>query len=220
MNPETGKAPEAHFNAGWRKRLHAWLLSKSNAKYERAVAHQKQRLLGGLEGDVLEIGPGGGVNLLHYSAGVRWTGIEPNPFMHTYLRKKALSLGLTIDLRLGSAQSLGFPDASFDAVVSTLVMCSVADQARAFEEIKRVLRPGGKYVFIEHVAAPEGTFTRRAQRWIKPVWKIVGDGCRPDRETWRAIEAAGFQHVEIEHFRVPFPIIGPHIAGAAIKAGA
>ncbi|MGA2628963.1 MAG: class I SAM-dependent methyltransferase [Terriglobia bacterium] len=219
MNNEGPEISEKHFEAGWSKRLHAWMLSKGSAKYERAIAAHKQRLLGSLEGDVLEIGPGGGVNLDHFAPHVRWTGVEPNPFMHSYLRKKALSLGREIDVRMGRAEELGFPSQAFDAVVTTLVLCSVADQVRVLEEIKRVLRPGGKYVFIEHVVAPEGTFTRRAQRWIRPVWRVVGDGCSPERATWRAIEAAGFQHVEIEHFRVPFPIVGPHIAGFATKVG-
>ena len=219
MDRKGAETPETHFDAGWGKRFHAWMLSRSNAKYERAVSAHKQRLLGSLEGDVLEICPGGGVNLAHFAPSVRWSGIEPNPHIHAYLWKKARSLGREIDARVGRAEELGFPSQTFDAVVTTLVLCSVADQARALEEIKRVLRPGGKYVFIEHVVAPEGTFTRRAQRGIRPVWRVVGDGCNPDRATWRSIEAAGFQHVEIEHFRVPFPIIGPHIAGLATKVG-
>ena len=83
-------------DGGWLKRLHAWMLSKSSARYERAVFQYKQRLLGSLEGDVLEIGPGGGVNLAHYPEGVRWVGIEPNPFMHAYLQRKAQGLGRLI----------------------------------------------------------------------------------------------------------------------------
>ena len=219
MNVEGAKTSGKRFDAGWDKRFHAWMLSKGNARYERSVARHKQRLLGSLEGDLLEIGPGGGVNLAHFAPTVRWSGVEPNPFMHAYLRKKAHNLGREVDLRLGRAEELEFPSQSFDAVVTTLVLCSVADQARVLEEINRVLRPGGRYVFIEHVVAGEGTFTRRAQRWIRPVWRVIGDGCSPELATWRAIEAAGFQHVEIEHFRVPFPIVGPHIAGSATKAG-
>jgi ubiquinone/menaquinone biosynthesis C-methylase UbiE len=191
------------------------MLSHSSAKYDRAVAPHKLPLLCSLAGDVLEIGPGAGANLPHFPPDIRWVGVEPNPYLHGYLRKEAVSLGRVIDLRHGRAESLEFPDCSFDAAVSTLVLCSIADQARALAEIKRVLRPGGKFVFIEHVAAPQGSRTRRRQEWIRPLWKAIGDGCQPDRETWRAIAAAGFQHVEIEHFRVPFPIVGPHIAGVA-----
>jgi ubiquinone/menaquinone biosynthesis C-methylase UbiE len=216
MDSENSLTSVHPYAAGWRKRLHAWMLSHSSAKYDHAVSPYKQRLLGTLTGDVLEIGPGAGANLPHFALGIRWVGVEPNPYMVKYLRKTALGLGRVIDLRLGRAESLEFRDGSFDAVVSTLVLCSVRDQAKALDEIKRVLRPGGRFVFIEHVAAPEGSPTRRRQEWIRPLWKAIGDGCHPDRETWRAIEAAGFEHVKIEHFRVPFPIIGPHIAGVAL----
>ena len=199
------------------RRFHAWLLSKHNSKYERTVTDYKRDLIGGLRGDILEIGPGGGVNLPYYPPGARWAGIEPNVYMHRYLREKAGSLKLPIGLRTGIAEETGFEDASFDAVVTTLVLCSVSDLALSLQEILRVLRPGGKFVFIEHVAAPDGTGTRRAQRWIRPLWNVIGDGCRPDRETWTAIEQAGFDSVNIQHFRVPFPIVGPHVRGVAVK---
>jgi ubiquinone/menaquinone biosynthesis C-methylase UbiE len=204
-------------HASWNKRLHAWMLSKSSARYERAVAEHKRELLGGLAGDVLEIGPGGGVNLDYYPPGVRWTGLEPNPYMHEYLRKKAEKLGREISLRQSSAEKLEVEDSTFDAVVSTLVLCSVTDPAVALSEILRVLKPGGRFVFIEHVAAPPASRTRHVQRWIRPLWKILGDGCNPERETWVAIEQAGFERVSLQHFRVPFPVIGPHIAGFACR---
>lgn len=206
-------------HAGWNKRLHAWMLSKSNARYEHAVGRHKQRLLGALAGDVLEIGPGGGTNLAFYSPAVRWTGVEPNPYMHDYLRQKAERLGREFSLRPGSAECIEAEDATFDAVVSTLVLCSVRDPSAALAEILRVLRPGGRFVFIEHVAAPRGSRTRRVQRCIRPVWRILGDGCRPERETWASIQHAGFEKVDLQHFRVPFPVIGPHIAGLAMKTG-
>lgn len=208
---------EQFARAGWRRRFHAWLLSKHNSKYERIVTEHKRSLLGDLHGDVLEIGPGGGANLPYYSAGIRWAGIEPNLYMHRYLREKARSLDLPVALRTGIAEQMGFEDGSFDAVVSTLVLCSVSGLPRVLQEILRVLRPGGRFVFIEHVAAPDGTRTRRVQGWIRPVWKMIGDGCHPDRETWVAIEEAGFDRVDLRHFRVPFPIVGPHICGFAVK---
>jgi len=217
----TCRRPQAdsdrYARTGWCRRFHAWLLSKHNSRYERTVTEFKRGLLGDLRGDILEIGPGGGVNLPYYPAGIRWAGIEPNVFMHRYLREKARSLDVSVDLRTGIAEEIGFEDGSFDAVVTTLVLCSVSDLALSLQEISRVLRPGGRFVFIEHVAAPDDTGTRRAQRWIRPFWKVIGDGCRPDRETWTAIEQAGFANVNIQHFRVPFPIVGPHIRGVAVK---
>jgi SAM-dependent methyltransferase len=208
---------ERYARAGLLRRFHAWLLSEHNSKYERIVTEYKRDLLGNLRGDVLEIGPGGGANLPHYSTGIRWAGIEPNVYMHRYLREKAGNRDLPIDLRTGIAEEIGFEDGSFDAVVTTLVLCSVSDLARSLQEILRVLRPGGRFVFIEHVAAPAGSRTRRMQRWIRPLWNAIGDGCRPDRETWTAIDHAGFDNLNIQHFRVPFPIVGPHICGVGVK---
>ncbi len=205
---------------GLRRRFHAWLLSKHNAKYERIVAEYKRNLLSDLRGDVLEIGPGSGANLPYYSSPIRWAGIEPNLYMHRYLREKAGVRDLPIDLRTGIAEEIVFDGGSFDAVVTTLVLCSVSDLALSLQEILRVLRPGGKFVFIEHVAAPAGSRTRHLQRWIRPLWKVIGDGCQPDRETWTAIGQAGFHNVDIQHFRVPFPIVGPHIRGVALKKSA
>jgi SAM-dependent methyltransferase len=204
-------------SANWNKRLHAWMLAKPSARYENAVAEHKRRLLGGLTGEVLEIGPGGGFNLAYYRPDVRLTGIELNPYMHRYLKQRAERLGREVTLRVGSAESLEVEDSTFDAVVSTLVLCSVADPARALSEVLRVLKPGGRFVFVEHVAAPPASHTRRVQRWIRPLWRVLGDGCHPDRETWVTIERAAFEKVEIRHFRVPFPVIGPHIAGVATR---
>ncbi|MBI3950725.1 MAG: class I SAM-dependent methyltransferase [Acidobacteria bacterium] len=208
-----------HGAAGWSKRFHAWLLAKGSAKYQRVVADRKRRLFADVRGDVLEIGPGTGVNLAYYQRDIRWIGIEPNPFMHAYFKEEAQRLGLNVDLRLGAAERLEAEDHSVDVVVSTLVLCSVPDLAGALQEILRVLKPGGRFLFMEHVAAPRGTRLRRIQRCIQPVWKVLGDGCHPDRETWAAIENAGFESVKIEHFPVPFPIIGPHIMGEAIRKG-
>ncbi len=208
---------DRYARSGLCRRFHAWLLSKHNSRYERTVTEYKQSLLGGLRGNILEIGPGGGVNLPYYPPGVRWAGIEPNVYMHRYLREKARGLDVSIDLRTGIAEETGFADGSFDAVVATLVLCSVSDLALSLQEILRVLRPGGKFVFIEHVAAPCGTRTRRVQRWIRPIWRVIGDGCDAGRETWTVIEQAGFERVNIQHFRVPFPIVGPHIRGVAVK---
>jgi ubiquinone/menaquinone biosynthesis C-methylase UbiE len=107
---------------------------------------------------------------------------------------------------------------SVDAVAASLVLCSVPNVEKTLAEVKRVLRPGGRFVFIEHVAAEKGTFQRRMQKLIAPINRVLGDGCQLDREIWRDIFAAGFGEVAIEHVPLPLWLGGPHIAGYAIKA--
>jgi len=199
------------------KRLFAWGLATFNAEYEKAIAPRKQALFADLQGHVLEIGPGTGVNLPYYPPGIHWIGVEPNPFMHDYLRKEAQS-GF-IDLRRGTAAQLEMADNSMDAVVSTLVLCSVPSLGGTLQEILRVLKPGGRFLFIEHVAAPRGTLLRRVQQGVLPVWKVLADGCHPDRETGTILENAGFERVQYERFSgpIPVPIVKPHIIGVAWK---
>lgn len=184
---------------------------------EPAYEAHKRALLGALHGDVLEIGPGTGPNLAYYPADIRWTGIEPNPAMFPYLEEEARRLHMDVTLREGRSERLDVPDNSFDAVVSTRVLCSVTDPHTSLREVLRVLKVGGRFIFIEHVAAPPATRLRWFQRAVQPIWTPIGDGCRPDRETWVTIENAGFSRVHVEHFRVSTPIVSPHIAGYAIK---
>src|SRR5439155_26769491 len=133
---------------------------------------RKRALLGTLHGTVLEIGPGTGANLPYYPPDIQWVGVEPNPYMHPYLQKEAGRRGLRADLRTGVAERLPLPDESVDAVVSTLALCSVADLPQVLREVRRVLRPGGRFIFIEHVASPPGTRLRRLQNLVRPVWQL------------------------------------------------
>jgi ubiquinone/menaquinone biosynthesis C-methylase UbiE len=121
------------------------------------------------------------------------------------------------ELRTGTAEQLGMPSASVDAVVSTLVLCSVPSVAAVLKEILRVLKPGGRFVFIEHVAAPRGTMLRFGQQFVRPLSICFADGCHPDRETGEAIEAAGFGEVKLERFRAPLWLASPHVAGVAVR---
>src|SRR5882672_10883505 len=166
------------------------------------MAPRKEVLFADLSGTVVEIGPGTGANLAHLPRGVRWIGIEPNPHMQARLRQRAAATGIAAEFRIASAQSLGFEDASVDVVLSTLVLCSVPDPAAVLAEVRRILRPGGRFVFIEHVAAPRGTPLWSLQRVLRPLWSCIADGCRPDRELGAAIRAAGFEALELEEFRV------------------
>lgn len=204
---------------GLRQRLFAWQYGQSDSrKLDRPLEAHKRRLLSDLAGDVLEIGPGTGANFAYLTVDIHWTGIEPNLYMHDKLKAEARRAGVTVKaVHPQTVEHLHLPDASMDAVISTHVLCSVNDQTRALAEIRRVLKPGGRFVFVEHVAAPRGSLLRKAQAAVKPVWSFVGDGCHPDRETWQMIENAGFAQVEIEHFRAPYPIASPHIAGSAVR---
>ncbi|HEY7598015.1 MAG TPA: class I SAM-dependent methyltransferase [Actinophytocola sp.] len=176
-------------------------------------------LLGSLRGTVLEIGPGAGTSLRHYAPQVRWIGVEPNARRRDLVRSEADRLGRHAEVRSGRAERLDQDDGSVDAVVATFVLCSVSDQAAALGELFRVLRPGGRYVFAEHVAAPRGTWLRRAQHVATALGALTGDRCRADRDTLPAIERAGFDVVELRlNTRAgPFGVAIPHIAGAAVR---
>jgi SAM-dependent methyltransferase len=202
----------------WRRRFFAWMHAKGcPAAYERFITPHKQRLLGELRGTVLELGPGNGANLHLFPPAVRWIGIEPNPYMHPYLQREAGRLGRSIELLAASGEHIPLADASVDAVVSILVLCSVAEQEQVLAEVLRVLRPGGLFVFIEHVAAPRGTRLRRLQRLMRPLWRFCGDNCHPDRDTAAAIAAAGFAELNCADVSAPLPIASPQIIGTARK---
>ena len=199
------------------KRFFAWGIDQVMRFYEPKIAPRKRALFSGLQGNVVEIGPGTGPNLKYFSKSVRWTGVEPNPFMRKYLEREAERVGLEVELIEGTAMRLPFEDESVDCVVGTLVLCSVPCPETVVQEVKRVLKPGGRYLFVEHVAAPRGSWHARIQRAAKPLWCCCADGCHVDRRSWETIEAAGFEAAEIEKFNLDFPIVTPHIMGHAVK---
>jgi ubiquinone/menaquinone biosynthesis C-methylase UbiE len=203
---------------GLAQRFFAWMHSQGEAgEYDEVIAPYKRRLFADLSGTVLEIGAGTGENFPFYPSGIHWIGVEPNFFMQENLLKRAKEYQIDGDLKTGVAEKLPTADASIDAVVGTTVMCSVTDQAVALGEILRVLRPGGHYLFIEHVAAANHSRLWWTQKLIKPAWKLAADGCNVDRATGETIREAGFSQVEIEEFRAPLSIASPHIAGVAVK---
>ena len=202
-----------------RRRLFARYYDRVTGGYEAEVRDRKRRLLSPLSGTVVEIGPGTGWNLSLLPPGVRWIGVEPNEHMHGPLREKARSLGLEIELHAADAAALPLEDASADAVIATLVLCSVPDLPAVLSEVRRVLKPGGRFVFWEHVLAPEGAVRRGVQHAITPLWRLYADGCRCNRDTGAAIRDAGFAGVELESFEAPEGFapnwIRPHVAGTA-----
>lgn len=169
------------------------------------------------QGEVLEIGAGDGGNLMLYPSGVRLTLLEPNPYLIRYLRQACN--GRSADCAAiveGIGERLPFSARSFDTVVATHVLCSVRDQAQVLAEVRRVLRPGGLFLFLEHVAASPDSSIYRWQRAINPLWKIIGDGCHLTRNTGTAIRAAGFAEVHLTAFDADLPaLVSPHVVGAA-----
>ncbi len=183
---------------------------------ERVNAPHRQKLVAGLEGDVLEIGAGTGFNFPYYRGNVRVVAVEPADAMRGRAERRARKAPVPIDVRPGDAQRLEFQDACFDAVVFGLVLCSVPDQARALTEARRVLRPDGQIRFFEHVRSQDQKIARRQDRWTG-VWRAVNQGCHPNRETVAEIERAGFRVTKLESFDTPgLPsIVKLHVLGTA-----
>jgi ubiquinone/menaquinone biosynthesis C-methylase UbiE len=177
---------------------HRWFAATydrlTRAGERRYAAAARRELLSQLHGDVLEIGAGTGANFEYYPVDARVVALEPDPHM---LKRAQAKLQPNIDLRQAPAESLPFGDASFDAVVSTLVLCTVDDVPRSLSEIRRVLRPDGKLVFMEHVRG-EG-FAGRVQDVLKPAWKFFGAGCNLNRSTEAAVRDAAFEITSIKH---------------------
>lgn len=199
------------------QKLFAHSLALGDETQHRIYGDRKRRLFADLEGTVVEIGPGTGVNLPYLPDGIRWIGLEPNPHMHDHLRPKLEGRDLDAELRTAPAQDTGLPDASADAVISTLVLCSVPRLDETLAEVRRILRPGGRFLFIEHVAAEPDRWLRTVQSSIRPVWKLLADGCHPDRDTGTALDRAGFAEVTYERFDTGLPVVAPHIIGTAIR---
>ena len=144
-------------------------------------------------GDVLELGCGGGINMEFYDPArvTSFTGLDPSPELLAMSRAAAQARGMDADILGGFGEAMPFDDARFDTVVTTFTLCSVADQAAVLAEIRRVLKPGGTALFLEHGAAPDAGVAKW-QRRIEPVWKRVGGNCHLTRPIGAAYEKAGF----------------------------
>lgn len=174
-------------------------------------------VLGSLTGTVLEIGAGTGANFGYFRPDIRWLGLEPDPGRRRKLAAVAAAHGQHAPVIAAAAERIPLADASVDAVAATLVLCSVDDQDQVLAEVRRVLRPGGRFAFFEHVAAPRGTWSRRLQRCVAPLTRRLDAGCDPARDTGRAIGAAGFREVQARWYsrRAALGIYGPCLGGVA-----
>jgi len=200
---------------GFYQKLFAHGLALGDDAQHRLYGPRKRQLFADVEGTVVEIGPGTGVNLPYLPDGIRWVGLEPNPHMHDFLWDTLTGRAIDASLRTAPAQDTGLRADYADVVISTLVLCSVPALDETLAELRRILRPGGRLLFIEHVAAPRDSWLYTLQHRIEPVWRRLADGCHPDRDTGAALEAAGFSSVELERFDTGLPVVSPHIMGMA-----
>lgn len=182
---------------------------------------RKQRVFANLPREIVELGPGVGANFRYVPPGTRVIAIEPNPAMHARLRARAARHEIDLELRDVVGEHLDLPDASVDVVVSSLVLCTVGDPARVLAEVQRVLRPGGRYAFVEHVGARDRPVLRRIQRLVRRPWAWVFEGCSCERDLSDVIASAGFASLDLEEYRIHSPILpfNTHVAGIATKRG-
>jgi SAM-dependent methyltransferase len=179
-------------------------------------ADHRRRLVEQASGEVLEIGAGTGRNLPLYRTATRVVALEPAPGMRARAEQAAQAAQVAVEIVDGTAEHLPFPDAAFDTVVASLVLCTVADPAEALAEAHRVLRPGGTLRFYQHVRADDPRLARWQDRLERP-WGWLALGCHPNRDVVAAITAAGFRVVELDRFdfQILPPLVRPHVLGVA-----
>jgi len=186
---------------------------------ERGNRELRQEMLAGLSGRVLEVGPGNGLNFPHYPPSVlEVVAVEPEPYLRSRAAEAAAAAPVPIQVADGTADELPVADGSFDAVVVSGLLCSVADPEAALAEFHRVLRPGGELRFYEHVRSRDVVFAG-FQQAAGLVWPRLMGGCHPDRDTLAAILDAGFRLERCRGFGFPasariYPV-APRILGVA-----
>lgn len=196
------------------------------ALYDRMLAStekeglrdRRREVVSKAEGATLELGAGTGLNLDLYPGAVTELVLtEPSDHMARRLRERAAAEDRDVEVIEAPAERLPFPDDRFDTVVSTLVLCTVDDQARTLAEVARVLKPGGRLLFAEHVRSQDPRVARWQDRLMRP-WRFMGDGCHCNRDTVAALEASPLELGRVEHGELPKapPIVRPLVAGSAV----
>ena len=206
-----------------RSRFEARLLDAGAADSHATWGDRKATVIGSMEGVVVELGPGTGVNMRYYRPGTKVIAIEPNPVMHAPLLRRAAEHGVDLEIRQLRGESLDVDDGSVDGVVGTLVLCGVDDPAQVVHEAHRVLKPGGVYFFLEHVVAPADSATRRVQRVVARPHRWLFNGCEASRDTAAVLQASPFAGgVEIDAVDRGRSALWVRyqIAGTATKVGA
>ncbi|MEA2349032.1 MAG: hypothetical protein QOG62_2819 [Thermoleophilaceae bacterium] len=204
-------------------RLFARLYDPLFAKIEReGLTDMRRQCLAQASGEVLELGAGTGLNLEHYPDAVtRLVLTEPEEAMASQLQRKLADAGREAEVHIADAQRLPFPDNSFDTVTTTLVLCTAPDPHVVLAEASRVLRPGGLFLFMEHVRAEEGSPIAKWQDRVEKPWGFIAGGCHPNRRTAATLESSALEVVNLQQTEMPKgagPLVRPMIIGAARAA--
>jgi len=195
-----------------------WLYDFAGRRVEKGeLGRRRHELVGTLEGAVVEVGAGTGLNLPHYEHASRVVAVEPDPSMAGRLRKRVPEASVPVEVVSGKAESLPFEDETFDTAVVTFVLCSVENPQAVLAEVRRVLRPGGRLVLLEHVRG-EGRLAHWQDRFT-PLHRKVAGNCHLNRETRDEVAAAGFDVGNIRPVRIPgsHPLVRSGLQGVAIK---
>lgn len=199
--------------------LNAWILKVLSGYMNYLFGNSKRALFEDHPSTVVEIGPGSGANMRYYRKGTNLIAIEPNLHMHENLYLSAHKYGINLRIRSYVGEAIELPDNSCDFVVCTLVLCTVNNPEACLNQIKRILTPSGKFVFIEHVKARDKSILAWFQKVLHKPWHWLFEGCHTNRDTASLLESIGFSTVTIENYNQFSPLIPiiPQIRGTAIK---
>jgi SAM-dependent methyltransferase len=201
-----------------RKRLACAIMRRSDGLLDSMYGARKSELFRNLPAEIVEIGPGGGINFRYYPRGTKVHAIEPNPFFHPLLQEKAKKYQLELSIHDLGVEQMPVAEDSVSTVVGTLVLCSVADLETAIKRIWDCLKTGGDFRFVEHVVSPNSKTKRFCQGLLSPIWTFACDGCHLNRDTAEHIRGR-FDSANIESFTLGNRLLpfSPHIIGIATK---
>jgi SAM-dependent methyltransferase len=200
------------------RRFNAWFFDTFDGFIDWSTRRAKKRLFSDIPRTLVEIGPGVGANFRYYQPGTRVIAIEPNEAMHSLLRARALDAELDLDLRSSLAEETGLLSDSVEAVVSSLVLCTVRDQGAAAAEIFRILKPGGRLLILEHVESRD-FLLRLIQRLLARPWRWLFEGCELRRDTLSVLSSAGLktEGISTKTLVTAFIPVNSMILGEAVK---
>jgi len=208
-----------YINNSIRGPINSWVFNILSGYMHWLFGKYKRSLFKDHPDTIVEIGPGSGANMRYLRKGTNVVAIEPNIHMHSNLKKNANKYGVNLQIKTLEGEDIDLPSNSCEFVVSTLVLCTVSDPFQCINQIRRILKPSGEFIFMEHVRAKEGTILSWIQKLIHKPWHWFFEGCHTNRDTKALLVAAGFKSLSVKDYNLlsPFIPIIPQIRGKAIK---